>query len=78
MNTRRVINKILKSKNLNAESHYDRAGPGDYGWWTITFAPDSAEFIRNTLCEPEFTGSIEFCELEDGLLQLNEMPERVL
>lgn len=76
MSTRRVINKILKSKNLVADLEYDRAGPDDYSWWTITFDDASAEHIRHKLEEPEFTGAIEFCELEDGLLQLNEMPER--
>lgn len=78
MNTRRAINKVLKDKNLNAQLQYDRAGPEDYSWWTVTFDLDSAEFIRKALFEPEFTGVIEFCDLEDGLMELNEMPERVL
>ncbi|OYL90017.1 hypothetical protein CI759_16910 [Shigella sonnei] len=34
----------------------------------------SADFIRLKLNEPEFTGVIEFCEIEDGLEQLSEMP----
>ena len=77
MSTRRTINKILKAKNLIADLEYDRAGPDDYSWWTITFDDASTAYIRQKLNEPEFAGSIEFCELEEGLLQLCEMPERV-
>lgn len=76
MSTRRKINKILKEKGLTANVEYDGNGAGrdEYGWWTVTFEPVSADFIRLKLNEPEFTGSIEFCELEDGFEQLSELP----
>lgn len=76
MSTRRKINKILKGKGLSAEVSYDGTGASrdEYGWWTVTFNPESADFIRLKLNEPEFTGVIEFCEIEDGLEQLSEMP----
>lgn len=76
MNTRRKINKILKEKGLVADVEYDGSGASrdEYGWWTVTFEPTSADFIRLKLNEPEFTGSIEFCELEDGIEQLSELP----
>lgn len=76
MSTRRKINKILKEKGLTANVEYDGSGAGrdEYGWWTVTFEPASADFIRLKLNEPEFTGSIEFCELEDGFEQLLELP----
>lgn len=76
MSTRRKINKILKDKGLLAEVEYDGSGAGmdTYGWWTITFTKESADFIRLKLDEPEFTGAIEFCEIEDGIQQLSEMP----
>ena len=78
MSTRRKINKILKGKGLVAEVQYDGSGTSchEYGWWTVTFDSDSADFIRKKLNEPEFTGVIEFCEIEDGLEQLSEMPNR--
>lgn len=76
MSTRRKINKILKEKRLSADVEYDGAGAGrdEYGWWAVTFDPASADFIRLKLNEPEFTGVIEFCEIDDGLEQLSEMP----
>lgn len=76
MSTRRKINKILKNKCLVAEVQYDGRGASrdDYGWWTITLDKTSADFIRLKLSEPEFTGVIEFCEIEEGLEQLSEMP----
>ncbi|HBU8666367.1 TPA: hypothetical protein MDD69_003413 [Klebsiella oxytoca] len=76
MSTRRKINKILKGKGLSAEVSYDGTGASrdEYGWWVVTFNPESADFIRLKLNEPEFTGVIEFCEIEDGLEQLSEMP----
>lgn len=76
MSTRRKINKILKEKGLAADVEYDGIGASrdEYGWWTVTFEPASADFIRLKLNEPEFTGSIEFCELEDGFEQLSELP----
>ncbi|MBJ6597473.1 hypothetical protein [Enterobacter asburiae] len=77
MSTRRKINKILKERGLVADVKYDGSGASrdEYGWWTVTFEPVSADFIRLELNEPEFTGSIEFCELEDGFEQLSELPE---
>lgn len=76
MSTRRKINEILKEKGLAADVEYDGSGASrdEYGWWTVTFEPASADFIRLNLNEPEFTGSIEFCELEDGLELLSELP----
>ncbi|HBR7812481.1 TPA: hypothetical protein ACQ7DO_001072 [Klebsiella pneumoniae] len=76
MSTRRKVNKILKGKGLSAEIAYDGTGVSrdEYGWWTVTFNPASADFIRLKLNEPEFTGVIEFCEIDDGLEQLSEMP----
>lgn len=76
MSTRRKINKILKWKGLSSGVSYDGTGASrdEYGWWTVTFNPESADFIRLKLNEPEFTGVIEFCEIEDGLEQLSEMP----
>lgn len=76
MSTRRKINKILKEKGLVAEVEYDGSGASrdEYGWWTVTFDTATAGFIRLKLNEPEFTGSIEFCEIEEGLEQLSEMP----
>ena len=76
MSTRRKINKILKEKGLVADVEYDGSGAGrdEYGWWTVTFNCACADFIRLKLNEPEFTGSIEFCEVEDGLEQLSELP----
>lgn len=76
MSTRRKINKILKEKGLTANVEYDGSGASrdEYGWWTVTFEPASADFIRLKLNEPEFTGLIEFCELEDGFEQLSELP----
>lgn len=48
MSTRRKINKILKGKGLSAEVSYDGTGASrdEYGWWTVTFNPESADFIR--------------------------------
>ena len=76
MSTRRKINKILKAKGLSADVEYDGTGASrdEYGWWTVTFDPESADFIRMKLNEPEFSGAIEFCEIDDGLEQLSEMP----
>lgn len=76
MSTRRKINKILKEKGLTADVDYDGSGASrdEYGWWTVTLNPASADFVRIKLNEPEFTGSIEFCELEEGLQQLSELP----
>jgi len=76
MSTRRKINKILKGKSLVAEVQYDGSGASrdEYGWWTVTFDTATADFIRQKLNEPEFTGAIEFCEIEEGLEQLSEMP----
>lgn len=78
MSTRRQINKILKEKRLIADVEYDGKGASrdDYGWWTVTFDQSSSEFIRLTLNEPEFTGAIEFCEVDDGLQELAELPAR--
>lgn len=77
MSTRRKINKILKEKNLIADVQYDGAGASrdEYGWWTVILDPTSAEIVRSKMNESEFTGVIEFCEIEDGLEQLNELPE---
>lgn len=76
MSIRRKINKILKGKGLSADVEYDGAGASrdEYGWWTVTFNSASADFIRQKLNEPEFTGTIEFCEIDDGLEQLSELP----
>lgn len=76
MSTRRKINKILKEKGLVAEVKYDGSGASinESGWWTVTFDDKSTAFIREKLGEPEFTGAIEFCEFEDGIEQLSEMP----
>lgn len=76
MSTRRKINKILKEKGLVAEVQYDGSGASrdEYGWWAVTFDTATADFIRQKLNEPEFTGVIEFCEIEEGLEQLSEMP----
>ena len=78
MSTRRKIEKILKHKGLVADVEYDGKGASrdEYGWWTVTFDPASADFIRLKLNEPEMTGVIEFCEIDDGLEQLSELPER--
>jgi len=80
MSTRRKINKILKEKGLSAEVQYDGSGASrdEYGWWTVTLDPACTDFIRLKLNEPEFTGSIEFCEVEDGLEQLSELPVQEL
>lgn len=79
MSTRRKINKILKGKGLVAEVEYDGSGASrdEYGWWTVSFDTATADFIRKKLNEPEFTGAIEFCEIEEGMMQLNEMPCRL-
>ena len=75
MSTRRDISRILKQKGINAENiQYDRAGPEEYGWWTVTLSPVDASACRVALNEPDFTGSIEFCEIEDGMEQLSELP----
>lgn len=76
MSTRRKINKILKEKGLAADVQYDGTGASrdEYGWWTVTFDPTSSDIIRLKLNEPEFTGVIEFCEIEEGLQQLSELP----
>ena len=42
----------------------------------MTFETETTDFIRNKLNEPEFTGSIEFCEIEEGIIQLSEMPKQ--
>lgn len=80
MSTRRKINKILKEKCLSADVAYDGTGASrdEYGWWTVTFDPVSADFIRMKLSEPEFSGVIEFCEIDDGLEQLSEMPSMAI
>lgn len=76
MSTRRKINKILKDKGLTADVEFDGSGASrdEYGWWTVALHPASADFVRLKLNEPEFTGSIEFCELDEGLQQLSELP----
>lgn len=75
MNTRRKIESILKSKGITAESIiYDRAGPEDFSWWTIFLSPECAESCRKRLDEPEMSRAIEFCDLEDGFMQLSELP----
>ena len=78
MSTRRKINKILKEKGLSACVEYDGSGAStdEYGWWPVTFDTETTDFIRNKLNEPEFTGSIEFCEIEEGIIQLSEMPKQ--
>ena len=76
MSTRRKINKILKEKGLVAEVQYDGSGASrdDYGWWTVILSQESANCVRAKLNEPEFTGTIEFCDIDDGLEQLSELP----
>lgn len=75
MNTRRKIEKALKEKGITAESiTYDRAGPEDFGWWTVFLSPEDAEACRKKLNESELSRAIEFCDLEDGFLQLSELP----
>lgn len=75
MNTRRKIEGILKSKGITAESiTYDRSGPEDFSWWTVFLSPEDAAACREKLDEPELSRAIEFCDLEDGFLQLNELP----
>ncbi|MEG7606704.1 hypothetical protein [Citrobacter braakii] len=76
MSTRRKINKILKGKCLVADVEYDGSGASmdEYGWWTVTLDQESADFVRLKLNEPEFTGVIEFCEIEEGIQQLSELP----
>ncbi|MEG6249527.1 hypothetical protein UXO05_02800 [Enterobacter ludwigii] len=76
MSTRRKINKILKEKGLVADVEYDGSGASrdEYGWWTVTLDQASADFVRMKLNEPEFTGSIEFCEIEEGFQHLSELP----
>lgn len=77
MSTRRKINRILKDKGLAADVEYDGSGASrdEYGWWTVTLDKTSTDFVRLKLNEPQFTGSIEFCELEEGFQQLSELPE---
>lgn len=78
MSTRRKINKILKEKRLSADVVYDGSGASrdEYGWWTVTLDNESADFVRSKLNEPEFTGVIEFCEIENGVEQLSELPNK--
>lgn len=79
MSTRRKINKILKEKNITADIEYDGSGASrdEYGWWTVTINKDCIEEVKTKLGEPEFTGVIEFCEIDDGLEQLQELPSLV-
>lgn len=76
MSTRRKIEKILKEKGLKAEVQYDGKGVSrdEYGWWTVILSQESANCVRAKLNEPEFTGTIEFCDIDDGLEQLSELP----
>ncbi len=75
MTTRRKIESILKSKGITAESvTYDRAGPEDFSWWTVLLSAQDAEACRKKLNEPEMSRWIEFCDLQDGFLQLSELP----
>ncbi len=76
MSTRRKINKILKEKGLTANVQFDGGGVGSdsSGWWMVTFDDYSSALIRSKMGEPTFSGSIEFCDIEDGLEQLSEMP----
>ncbi len=75
MNTRRKIEQILKDKGITAESIvYDRAGPDDWSWWTVSLKPKDAEACREKLNEPEMSRAIEFCDIEEGLALLSELP----
>lgn len=78
MSTRRLINKAMKGKNLNYTAEYDGSGANAdcYGWWVITLDKESADFVRTAMNEHEFTGVIEFCEVDEGIQQLNELPKR--
>lgn len=78
MSTRRKINKILKEKGLVAEAEYDGKGASrdEFGWWTVTFDESSSDFICAKLDEPKSIYVIEFCEIEDGIEQLTELPLR--
>lgn len=76
MNTRREIEKVLRSKSITAESIcYEGAGPDEYGWWTITLSEKSKRDCQRLLNEPEFGRHIEFCELDEGFQQLSELPD---
>ena len=72
MSTRRKINKILKEKGLTANLEYDGIGaPADeYGWWTIIFDQESADF----LVSQDYPSIIEISDLDAGLEELSELP----
>lgn len=75
MSTRRKIEKLLKDRGITADSiEFERSGPDDWSWWTITLSKASTNHCRIKLSEPEFTGVIEFCDIDDGMLQLSELP----
>lgn len=75
MSTRRKINKILKDKGLVADVVYDGSGASadEYGWWTITFDKESADFIAKN----EWPDVIEISDLEAGFQELSELPSRI-
>lgn len=72
MSTRRKINKILKEKGLTANLEYDGSGASadEYGWWTITFDKESADFLASQ----DWPGTIEISDLEAGFEELSELP----
>lgn len=72
MSTRRKINKILKDKGLVAEVVYDGSGASadDYGWWTITFDQESADFLTSQ----DWPSIIEISDLDAGFEELSELP----
>lgn len=72
MSTRRKINKILKEKGLTANIEYDGSGSSAdvYGWWTITFDQESADFLTSH----DWPSIIEISDLDAGFEELSELP----
>lgn len=72
MSTRRKINKILKEKCLTANLEYDGRGASadEYGWWTITFDRESADFLTSQ----DWPSIIEISDLDAGFEELSELP----
>lgn len=75
MSTRKKIEKILRSKGLNAEMEYERNGPDEWSYWYVRLDAESLRKVKKVEDEPAFDGEFIFCEIEEGVEKANELPD---
>lgn len=73
MSTRKKITAALKAKGLEATMEYDRAGPEDWSYWYVYLTEESMRKLTAAGEDPAFTGTIEFCEFDEGMEKVAEL-----